>query len=211
MRQIEKIVCILAFCALIPAYWINIRAPGIGLYHDDGIYVVTAKALAEGRGYRIISLPTAIPQLKYPPVFPLMLAATWKAYPHFPQNVPLLKLVPLISEVIWLYLTFLYIKKRTGSVRVAYWIAFLTAASPWVLYMGVVPLSETTFACFVTGTLLVMLSAERDSLQDVRQICLAALLTGLAVLTRTVGLPLILAGCGSLLLRKRLVQSRRSC
>lgn len=33
-------------------------APGIvGLFHDDGIYVVVAKAINEGKGYRIISLP----------------------------------------------------------------------------------------------------------------------------------------------------------
>jgi hypothetical protein len=29
----------------------------IGLFHDDGIYAVVAKALSEGNGYRIISLP----------------------------------------------------------------------------------------------------------------------------------------------------------
>ena len=48
-------------------------APSVGLYHDDGIYLVTAKALAEGQGYRIISLPTVIPQSKYPFLFPLAL------------------------------------------------------------------------------------------------------------------------------------------
>lgn len=152
MRQIEKVVCILAFCTLAPAYWINFRAPAIGLYHDDGIYIVTAKALAEGHGYRIISLPDAIPQSKYPPVFPLMLAAVWKAYPHFPQNVPLLKLVPLVSEAIWLYLAFLYVKKTSGSIRVACWIAFLTAAAPWVVFMAWCPfpkrrLPASSLAC----------------------------------------------------------------
>ncbi len=30
-----------------------------GVYHDDGIYVSTAKALAEGQGYRLINLPEA--------------------------------------------------------------------------------------------------------------------------------------------------------
>ena len=32
--------------------------PGVtGIYHDDGIYVCTAKALAQGQGYRLIDLP----------------------------------------------------------------------------------------------------------------------------------------------------------
>ena len=29
----------------------------LGLFHDDGIYAVAAKALADGDGYRIVSLP----------------------------------------------------------------------------------------------------------------------------------------------------------
>ena len=53
---------ILIFVAiLLPAYWFAFRAPAVGIYHDDGIYLVTAKALAEGKGYRIISLPAGLP------------------------------------------------------------------------------------------------------------------------------------------------------
>ena len=31
----------------------------LGLFHDDGIYAVAGKALANGDGYRIVSLPGA--------------------------------------------------------------------------------------------------------------------------------------------------------
>ena len=55
---------------LLPAYWLAFRAPAVGIFHDDGIYLVTAKALAEGKGYRIISLPAELPQTKYPILFP---------------------------------------------------------------------------------------------------------------------------------------------
>ena len=51
---------------LLPVYWFAFRAPAVGIYHDDGIYLVTAKALAEGKGYRIINLPAELPQTKYP-------------------------------------------------------------------------------------------------------------------------------------------------
>src|SRR5579864_3565650 len=67
-------------------YSICYVAPGYGLFDDDGIYLVTAKSLAQGSGYRIVSLPSAIPQTKYPPVFPALLAGVWKIYPRFPQN-----------------------------------------------------------------------------------------------------------------------------
>ncbi|MGH7811095.1 MAG: hypothetical protein ACREP5_12535, partial [Candidatus Binatia bacterium] len=38
----------------------------LGLFHDDGIYAVVGKSLAQGDGYRILSLPAAPAQTKYP-------------------------------------------------------------------------------------------------------------------------------------------------
>ncbi|MGB9404838.1 MAG: hypothetical protein WCA98_14985 [Candidatus Acidiferrales bacterium] len=207
MRQIEKAVCILAFCALVPAYWINFRAPAVGLYHDDGVYIVTAKALAEGKGYRIVSLPDEIPQTKYPPVFPLILAGVWSVAPRFPQNIPLLKLIPLLSEVVWLYLVALFVRKKSRSLRLACWIAFLTAAAPAVLYMSVVPLSEMTFACLCTGSLLVLLDIEDHPDTSTKKLLFASALAAAAILTRTAGFPLILAGACTLFLRKRVPEA----
>jgi hypothetical protein len=34
----------------------------LGLFHDDGIYTIVTKSLTQGAGYRIISLPGALPQ-----------------------------------------------------------------------------------------------------------------------------------------------------
>jgi hypothetical protein len=51
---------------VVAVYGICYLAPGYGLFDDDGVYLVTAKSLAEGTGYRIVSLPNAIPQTKYP-------------------------------------------------------------------------------------------------------------------------------------------------
>ena len=58
-----------------------------GQYHDDAIYLVTARALAEGRGFKIISLPGEPAQTKYPIGFPLMHALVWKLFPNFPDNL----------------------------------------------------------------------------------------------------------------------------
>src|SRR5688500_11956345 len=50
-------------------------APGVsGVYHDDGIYVATGKAIAEGNGYHLVNLPGEPPQTKYPFLYPVVLS-----------------------------------------------------------------------------------------------------------------------------------------
>ncbi len=63
----------------------------LGLFHDDGIYAVVAKAIYQGDGYRIISLPSAPPQTKYPFLYSYVLSWLWTINPVFPANILLLK------------------------------------------------------------------------------------------------------------------------
>jgi hypothetical protein len=78
---------ILAGAVVLAVRCVTHHLPYFGLYHDDAIYVVTAKSLAEGHGYRILSLPQAPLQTKYPILYPLLLSAVWKLNPSFPQNL----------------------------------------------------------------------------------------------------------------------------
>src|SRR4030095_2426705 len=55
-------------------YYVAISPQRFGRGHDDSVYVTTAKALATGEGYRIISLPYQPAQTKYPPFYPLLLS-----------------------------------------------------------------------------------------------------------------------------------------
>ncbi|MEW5916587.1 MAG: hypothetical protein AB1762_09285, partial [Gemmatimonadota bacterium] len=64
----------------------------VGVFQDDGAYVVLAKALAQGDGYRYISLPNAPGATHFPPLYPLFLAGLWKIGPDFPANVQFFKL-----------------------------------------------------------------------------------------------------------------------
>ena len=59
-RSIERyapfVTLLLALAALAPSYWSALHMPAVGLYHDDSLYIITARALVEGRGYLIESL-----------------------------------------------------------------------------------------------------------------------------------------------------------
>ena len=58
-------VILLGLLVGIASFWSSNKEV-LGLFHDDGIYAVVAKSLSDGAGYRIISLPTAPDQTKYP-------------------------------------------------------------------------------------------------------------------------------------------------
>jgi hypothetical protein len=181
------------------------HAPEVGTFHDDGVYLVTAKALAEGKGYRIESLPNEIPQTKYPILFPLMLAAAWKLWPQFPQNVWLLKLVPLGCSLAWFWLTWLLLRKDGAPALVAWAVVLTAAAAPWAVYFSTALLSETLFAALVTGCLLLLHRPPEDR----RALYLAAVLAGCAFLTRSIGLALLVAGPVWLAWQRRWVDALR--
>lgn len=83
-----------------------------GFYHDDGIYVVTAKALAARGEYRIISLPGEPFQTKYPPVYPLALSVLWRIDSRFPDNLPLLYATSAVAMLVFLAVGAAYIVRQ---------------------------------------------------------------------------------------------------
>jgi len=198
-------VALLTLTLLIPIYWIALRGPAVGMFNDDGVYLVTARALATGHGYRITSLPQEIPQTKYPILFPLVLAGVWRLAPEFPQNVLLLKLVPLVFAVAWYWLAFLLIKQETSREVAAVCVA-LMAALPFSIYLSTTLLSETMFAALCTGSLLILRHVELRCSEG-REWIAAAVLAGLACLTRTPGVCVVATGVGYFLWRRQWVKA----
>jgi len=81
----------------------------IGMYHDDSIYLVCAKALAQGMGYKIISLPGEPFETKYPSGLPGVLSWIWFCFPHFPENLPLIEIFQIIIAVASVLVCVLYL------------------------------------------------------------------------------------------------------
>ena len=67
--------------------WINRDVPHFGVLQDDGMYLIDGKALAEGAGYRILSLPAQPYDTRYPPLYPLYLSLAWLAAPSYPATL----------------------------------------------------------------------------------------------------------------------------
>ena len=58
--------------------------PFVGLQQDDGHYLVAARSIAEGWGYRAAQAPGKPWQTKFPPVFPLSLSVGWSLSSDWP-------------------------------------------------------------------------------------------------------------------------------
>lgn len=191
------------FLLLAPAYFLTLSSPAVGTFHDDGIYLVTAKALAEEGEYAISSLPDALPQTKYPVLFPLMLAGVWWLDPNFPANVLFLKLIPFTATIVWLLLAGLLLRRLGSSRMEAGTIALFALASPWTLYLSTSLLSDIPFAMFVTGALF-LLEADPDvgRVPNWLRPFLIGAVSGLAYLVATRGITLLAAAVAVFLLRR---------
>ncbi|HZM95110.1 MAG TPA: hypothetical protein VFB92_16885 [Vicinamibacterales bacterium] len=202
-QRIFQIVLAVGGLLLVSVYAVAINAPATGLFHDDGIYVVTARALAEGQGYQIISLPQSLPQTKYPILFPWLLSLVWRVAPSFPDNLPLLRIVPLLATAIWLWLSWRLLLACGASRAAALAVVALTAVSPWVVFLGTALLSEMPFAALLTASLL-LLTRVRNQTATIGRLCaFAGLLAGACFLTRTAGVAVLAGGLAWLIVTRR--------
>lgn len=162
--------------------------PGlVGVFYDDGVYVVLAKALAEGQGYANIHLPGAPPGVHFPPLYPLMLSVLWRLWPSFPDNVTLFRLFDsaALAGAAWIVAAHARRHGVAGAwASVALPLGFL--AFPLLTIVGV-RFSEPLFLLLAAGA--VSLADRRDATPTTA--LAAGALAGLATLTRSVGVAAI--------------------
>jgi hypothetical protein len=196
-------VAVVASLALLGTLWtLHVSATGraAGLFHDEGVYLVTARALATGGGYRRVGTPGAPPEVRYPPLLPLVLSAVWRLAPRFPDNLPFLKGVCLLAAVGLVLVLPGYLESIGLPAPVAAVTAVLTAIAPLTIRYATVVASELPFALLA---LLALWLTERSIRTDrgLAGAALAGVVAALSFLTRTVGAAVIAAGLVMLLRR----------
>ena len=194
------IVLLFAACLL---YYAVLTPERFGAFHDDGIYVTTAKALATGQGYRIISLPYEPAQTKYPPFYPFLLSLIWRIYPHFPENLIPMILLSVLATLAFLALTRRYlVSQGYATARQALIVVTLSAINWRMMILATAIYSEMVYAALsVVGLYL----AEKYAKQKkgwAAGLVLGVVL-GLVFLTRSSGLALLIAVAGYYVLRRQ--------
>ena len=199
----RRALAILLFLILLaPATWFawhNRSMAQFGQYHDDAIYFISAKSLAEGTGYRIPSMPENPPQTKYPPLLPGLLALVWLLNPKFPDNLVLATVLQWTAIPLLLGLSLAWFRK-VGLAHWQSWTALaILATQPYTVVMSAGIYTEVLFAVLLLFALLALEKAASPP-QPWPWALAGGILIGLAYLTRTSGIVCIVAIPGVFLL-----------
>ena len=174
----------------------------VGVFQDDGIYMVLAKSLATGEGYRFLQMPGVPNATHYPPLYPAFLALLWKLWPQFPQNVVLFKFANAALLSLAAVGTFRFSREFGGlseRAAVLMTVAFVCCAP--LMLLSVMVLSEPMFLVFLIPTIAASERALRSGRP--RDAVMAGAAAGILSLVRSLGLLVAPATILVLLWRRR--------
>jgi hypothetical protein len=207
VKQLEPDARVIAIIVATVALGIAIAAiPNwpVGVFQDDGIYVILGKSLAAGEGYRYTNLPGAPYATHYPPGYPLLLALLWRIAPEFPQNIAVFTFTNAGLLAVAAYATFRFAHGRLGLGALgAGIVAVAGTASVPALSFGVFVLSEPLFMALLLPTL--MLAERAAERGEWREAALAGVAGGVLAMVRTTGMFVVPALILVLLVRRRWV------
>ena len=161
-----------------------------GQFQDDSIYFSTAKALADGQGYNLISFPGSPPQTKYPIVYSWLLSFIWKLNPNFPANlIPAIRLTEFFGCV-GLLATFFLLRKLPGMGEMSvFFLTAVCAVQPVFVRLSGFVMSDIPFMAFLATALALCVSVKGDGAAWMYAVI--GLLAGVSVGIRTVGVALV--------------------
>ncbi len=159
---------------------------GGNLGGDNAVYYFLSKSIAEGMGYKTIYEPGAPPHVKYPFLFPAVLAPChWLSDDPFPL---MHGLVALFSALASLAIGLVAAgRQRSRAVGLVFGLA--TGTMPLLYLQSGHLLSETLYMALGFFAVLAAAEGEGDSLSGPRLLALAVLVSA-ALMTRTAGLAL---------------------
>jgi len=172
-----------------------------GRSEDDSVYFSSAKALAEGRGYILPSVPDTPPATKYPVLYPLMLSWIWRWSHSFPANLTGALALNVAFGFGFLFAAFLFFRRIGGFKDTeALVLTAFCALHPWTLLYTANLISEIPFAALALGAIVLASEALRSD-RRMAPAAASGVLAGLSILVRAFGLPLASGLSVAILLR----------
>ena len=160
-----------------------------GLTQDDTVYFSSAKALADGQGYILPSVPGTPRATHYPVLYPWMLSWVWRFNPSFPDNVKDALGLTVAFGCAFLVAAFIFFRQLNAFNDLE--VLFLTlfcGLQPIVRVYSANVLSDIPFAAFALGILVLSNCALRRS-PGTAFTGLCGALAGLSMFIRVLGAP----------------------
>lgn len=166
-----------------------------GLRYDDGIYLQGAKSLALGFGYTMPSFPEHPPIIKYPPLFSFLLSWVWLINPNYPENISLLKLVPIAFSLGGMYLAYrLFSGSGLGSPLIPTLMLCAMGTNYFMINEFTSFMTESLYLCLSLWTLLLAHKAQAEIQENdvpLKKLMPLILVSALTFYARSFGLVLI--------------------
>jgi hypothetical protein len=175
----------------------------VGVVADDSFYVILARALASGEGYRYLNVPGHPPGTHFPPGYPALLALLSFVVPAFPDSVVAFKAVNAAFLAVASICVALLLRTRAGlGPAWSIGVGAMTAVSVPLLILGNLVLSEL---CFLALALTLLLALERlvDEPVPAWRVLALGVAIGVCALVRTHGIVLVPAAVIALGARRR--------
>lgn len=177
-----------------------------GIWHDDGVYVLLGRALADGEGLSYSGVSGGYPATKFPPLFPLVLSLVWLLSPSFPENTALLTGINLLFTAAGGGLFVGYARKALGlPLPLVLISAALAWLSPGLWRLALIPLSEPLFLLLLILGFWVAAEVEGRGGRG-RWVLFFLAVAGL-LHTRSIGMALLAGIIGALVLRGRKLEA----
>jgi len=210
-RAAPKGIALLLLLIPLPIYFFRLDHVA-GLIVDDAWYVLLARGLAAGAGYRLTNAPfeTAVLPM-YPPGFPALLSGVFWIDPAFPHNVWMLKAVSIAAMLATAPLSYAYLHRyRHFHWGVAACGALLVATTPALVFAATsTTMSEPVFTLAQLGAVFAAhRSMERSDGHAWRWVLLAAIVGAAAFFIRSTGIAALIAVLASYAVHR---QWKRAC
>jgi hypothetical protein len=173
-----------------------------GLTQDDTVYFSSAKALADGHGYVLPSVPGTPQATHYPVLYPWILSWVWRFNPSFPDNVKDAVGLTVAFGCAFLIAAFVFFRQFNAFNDLeALALTAFCGLHPIVRVYSANVLSDVPFAAFALGILVLSNFALRRS-PGTAPTAACGLLAGLSMFIRVLGAPIAGGIVVAMLLRR---------
>ena len=200
-RSYEKIVIVM--CVLFGIIYLLTLNPLLGINGDNAKYIVLAKSIVSGNGFRIISSPDKPQETRYGFGYPLLIAPV--VY-FFPDNVIALKLISVFFAAASLIAIFQLFRKCAG-LPVAIAIMALSGICHYTVFYAHQVMTEIPYLLFSVLTIyFIEKYSDADTYKN-KYLLLGSMGLAMAYFVKTVGIFLFISAIGYFLIRKKIVKA----